>query len=225
MKRINKNLSGNKFGSLKVLRFVEMHRGRSFYECQCDCGNVVIKNAKYLCCGDTTSCGCLKIKNAITNAKNGITHGLSKHPLYKVWASLKDRCFNEKCHCYSDYGGRGITVSDEWLSFQTFYNDVIGTYKKGLELDRRDNDGNYCKENFRWATPTVNKRNRRTSVYLTVNGITKHIAEWSSEYGISRHSIFSRIVYEKLNGELALYGIRKLNKIYGKEKVHQLLRG
>lgn len=218
MNKLNKNLSGNKFGRLFVVRFVEIHRGRSFYECRCDCGNVVIKNAKYLCNGDTTSCGCLKTENAIANGRKSQTHGLSNHPLYKVWASLKDRCFNEKSHCYYDYGGRGITVSAEWLSFETFYADVFPTYERGLELDRRNNDGNYCKENFRWATPTINKRNRRTRLFLTVNGVTKHIQEWSDETGISRHSIFGRIKYEGKKGITALYGVRKLRN--GQKKIH-----
>lgn len=204
------NIEGHKFGKLFVIKFIELYHGRSFYECKCDCGNIVIKNRKYLVNGDTKSCGCLLKENAILIGKNKITHGLSKHPLHKVWSSMKDRCLNSKCHAYKNYGGRGITVDDRWLSFENFYNDVSGTYKKGLELDRVENDKGYSKDNFRWATPTINKRNRRTSVYLTVHGVTKHIAEWEKETGISRHSIFCRMKYENKDGELALFGVRKL---------------
>jgi hypothetical protein len=214
------NIVGHKFGKLTPLRFSDIISGRSIYECRCDCGEIVFVKAKYLLNGDTKSCGCLKVETAISNSKISITHGLTNHPLYKVWASLKDRCLNTKCHAYKDYGGRGITVSQSWLSFENFYHDVIDGYEKGLELDRIKNNEGYSKDNFRWATSTQNKRNRRTSIYLTVNGITKHIQEWADQYSISRHSIFGRIKYDHLSGKEALFGPRLLKNKYGKEKVH-----
>lgn len=212
------NLSGHKFGKLYVIRFLDIIKGRSIYQCKCDCGRIIEVKAKYLLNGDTKSCGCLKIEAAITNGKNTLTHGLTNHPLYKVWSSMKDRCLNPSCHAYKDYGGRGICVSESWLTFINFYNDTIDGYSKGLELDRRKNSEGYSKDNFRWATPTENKRNRRTSIYLTVNGVTKHIAEWEKEYSISRHSIFHRVRYMKQDGELALFGERYLNKKTKNEK-------
>lgn len=121
---------------------------------------------------------------------------------------MKDRCLNEKCHAYPDYGGRGITISDEWMSFETFFNDVIPTYRKGLELDRRDNDKGYSKENFRWATRTENIRNRRNTVFLEVNGVVKSIGQWSEETGVPRHSIWHRVKKNGKTGLEALYGIR-----------------
>lgn len=204
------NITGHRFGRLVVLEFTNLINGRSHYLCKCDCGKIVEKKSHYLLSGDTKSCGCLKSDSAIINSKKAQTHGLTKHPLYKVWDSMKYRCLNKNCHAYPDYGGRGIGVSEEWLVFQNFYNDVEPTYKKGLELDRVNNDKGYSKDNFRWATPTVNKRNRRVSVFLTVNGVTKHIAQWAEETGISRHSIFSRMKYLNKVGEEALYGTRKL---------------
>jgi hypothetical protein len=216
---IQHNLSGHKFGKLKVVRFLEILKGRSIYECVCDCGNITTVKAKYLLNGDTVSCGCRKLEASAENRKKSVTHGLTKHPLYKVWSSMKDRCMNENCHAFNDYGGRGITVCDEWInSFETFFNDMIGGYSQGLELDRENNELGYYKNNCRWVTPTINKRNRRKSVFLTINGITKHIAEWSFETGISRHSIFHRIKHYHYTGEVALYGVRKL-KPHAK-KVH-----
>jgi len=211
MKYSNINLVGHNFGKLKAVSFVDTILGRSVYKCICECGNIVEKQARYLVSGETKSCGCLKIDTAKANSKKCVTHGLTKHPLYKVWSSMKDRCLNEKCHAYKDYGARGITVSNEWISFEKFYNDTIPLYKKGLELDRIENNGGYSVNNFRWSTPTVNKRNRRNSIFLTVNGITKHISEWSEETGIPRHSIFHRIAYCNKTGEQALYGrIKKI---------------
>ena len=216
------NLSGHKFGRLSVIRFIDIVRGRSIYECKCDCGETIEAKSKDLLIGDKKSCGCLKIDTAIANSKKGITHGLTKHPLYKVWSSMKDRCLNKNCHAYNDYGGRGITISESWMMFSNFYNDVINGYSKGLELDRPKNNEGYSNSNFRWATPLQNKRNRRVSMHLTVNGVTKHISEWGKEYSISRHSIFGRIKYEGLDGEIALFGIRKINRKnkYEKQAIH-----
>lgn len=206
------NISGHKFGMLRVVQFTEIINGRSMYECKCDCGNIVTVKSKYLLNGDTKSCGCLKAITAVQNGRKGITHGLSKHPLFRVWDSMKDRCLNHKCHAYPDYGGRGIKICEEWMDFQTFFNDVSPDYAKGLELDRSpDNNGNYSKDNFRWATQTQNMRNRRNTVNLTVNGITKPLGQWADETGISRHSIFWRMKKGK-TGELALFGVRHFRK-------------
>jgi len=90
-------------------------------------------------------------------------HGLCKHPLYQVYHGMKKRCYYEKHNQYHNYGGRGITVCDRWLeSFENFYADVIEGYEKGLQLDRRDNNGNYEPSNCRWVTKQQNDFNRRS---------------------------------------------------------------
>lgn len=200
------NLSGHKFGLLSVVKFMDIISGRSIYECKCDCGSVISVKAKYLLNGDTKSCGCLKIIKCSENGKKRTTHGLTKHPLFKVWSSMKDRCLNKDCHAYSDYGGRGIMVEESWMDFQTFFNDVSPTYRSGLELDRYpNNDGNYASNNFRWATPTENKRNKRNTLYLTIDGLTKAASQWASEMGINRASVWCRIK-RGLSGKEALFG-------------------
>jgi len=88
-------------------------------------------------------------------------HGMHKTPFYQAWAAMKYRCNNPNEKRYMDYGGRGIFVCNEWNdSFIAFYNDMIESHKIGLQLDRIDNNGNYCKENCRWVTPTINMANR-----------------------------------------------------------------
>jgi len=90
------------------------------------------------------------------------SHGMSRHPMYFVWRSMRRRCDSPNSKYYNDYGGRGISVCDSWnRSFINFYNDMGDTYLDGLEIDRIDNNGGYNKDNCRWATRSTNIANRR----------------------------------------------------------------
>lgn len=110
--------------------------------------------------------------------------------LYWCWKAIKQRCLNLRCRAYHNYGGRGITVCDEWLEFEPFLAWALAAgWKKGLEIDRIDNDGNYSPENCRFVTRVVNGNNRRTNVHITANGATHTIAEWSSITGIAHVTI------------------------------------
>lgn len=117
--------------------------------------------------GLTVSCGCYNKEALSINKK---THGLRKHPIYNVWTGMKQRCFNGETEAYKNYGGRGITVCDEWVnSFQTFYDWAITNgWEKGLEIDREDNDGNYEPNNCHFIMPQENVWNRRL-----LNGLNK----------------------------------------------------
>ena len=111
---------------------------------------------------NTYSCGCYNKRRTSETHK---THGLIETRLYRIWASIKDRTLNPKHKRYSDYGGRGITICEEWKNdFMSFYNwAVLNGYEenKGLSIDRIDNDVNYEPNNCRWTTPTIQSRNRR----------------------------------------------------------------
>lgn len=91
----------------------------------------------------------------------GIHTGNSFHPLYDVWMAIIQRCNRTSYPQYADYGGRGIKVCDRWLDFRRFLEDVGERPHPKLTLDRIDNDGDYCKENFRWATRTMQMANQR----------------------------------------------------------------
>lgn len=92
-------------------------------------------------------------------------HGMSGTRIYKIWTHMIWRCSNENCQKYEDYGGRGISVCEEWLnSFVAFYNDMSESYRPNLEIDRKDNDGNYCKDNCRWVDRSTNAANTRKKV-------------------------------------------------------------
>ena len=124
------------------------------------------------------------------------THGLSKDPLYQRWSDMKRRCFNPKNKRYPKYGGRGITVCEEWASdFLSFYEWAISNgYDKSLTLDRIDVNGNYEPSNCRWIPPAEQMTNTTRNRYITIDGITKTMSEWAREYGVSPELIKDRIL-------------------------------
>lgn len=132
------------------------------YLCRCDCGNERIVFCGNLSSGHTQSCSCLQKEQA---RKIRTTHGMSKkHLLYRVWDQIKDRCNNPNHKFYQNYGGRGIHICDEWRNdFKSFYDwSICNGYERGLEIDRKNNDGSYEPSNCRWVTRKVNCNNRRS---------------------------------------------------------------
>ena len=137
-------------------------------------------------------------------------HGKSAHPLIKILKAMKQRCINPKNKNYHNYGGRDISVCEEWKEFVTFYNWAIENgWKKGLQIDRIDNDGNYTSENCRFVTSKENNRNRRDNVYLTAFSQTKIMIEWSEDKRckVNKYTLYSRInrgwSHEKAISQLA----------------------
>ena len=102
--------------------------------------------------------------------------------LYWAWKAIKQRCKNPKCRAYKNYGGRGISVCKEWENFEGFFNWAVNSgYKKGLDIDRINNNGDYTPNNCRWVSRTENVNNRRNTILLTVDGKTKARTEWERE--------------------------------------------
>jgi hypothetical protein len=126
------------------------------------CGSNFKANTSDILRGKTKSCGCYqKQKTKEIHTK----HGLKKSRLYRIWASIKDRTLNINTKVFNDYGGRGITICDEWKNdVKSFYDWAMSKgyeENKGLSIDRIDNDGNYCPENCRWVDSTIQNRNQR----------------------------------------------------------------
>lgn len=155
-------LAGKVFNRLTVVSRGEKVKNHYTWNCVCKCGNETNVLGSSLMYGTTQSCGCLQKEAAKLAGASNTTHGLSKHPLYGVYNDIKKRCYNENCESYPRYGGRGIEMSDAWLnSFEQFLGDVGERPFAEATLDRENNNGNYCKDNFRWAGKDLQARNQR----------------------------------------------------------------
>lgn len=140
-----------------------------------------------------------------------IKHGLYQHPFYSIWRAMKDRCENPKNMSYLRYGGRGITICAEWQDIAIFivWLEANG-YKKGLEIDRKDNDLGYSPDNCRIVTPQQNSRNRRDNRRYLVHGEMLLSIEVEEKYGIKWSTFRARIHQYGQTPEQALINRRKL---------------
>lgn len=178
--------TGNRYGRLTVVcRAGSTKGGIARWLCQCDCGGKKVVTGSRLRSGETRSCGCLEQETRVSNGHKRMrpTHGMSKSRLYDVWHGMKARCYRSTHPHYSDYGGRGISVCDEWAdSFSAFAEWALShgydenAPKGKCTLDRIDPDGDYCPENCRFADMVVQQNNRRdrsnnVHVYLGQDGI------------------------------------------------------
>lgn len=194
-------MTGQTFGKLTVLRRAEDYVGKSYrmaqWECECSCQdhNVVIVRGVALRNGHTKSCGCYhKEAAAKANTKHGDTTSRGNKRLLSIWKHMISRCENSDVKEYKNYGGRGISVCQEWHDYLSFKSwSLDNGYEHSLTLDRVDVDGDYCPSNCRWVTQKVQANNMRTNRMLTYNGATHTMAEWADIVGIPYQRLNSRI--------------------------------
>lgn len=104
---------------------------------------------------------------------------MSKHPLWRVWRAMMQRCYDKNAVGYANYGGRGIAVCLAWHSCEQFYSDMLPSWRDGLQIERRDNDKGYEPNNCTWATRKEQARNRRSSRFIEYRGHKRTLVEWS----------------------------------------------
>lgn len=167
------------------------------WDCRCElCGRIISVRTSSLTRKDggaTKTCGCQRMKHM---GEARTTHGSTGTRLYKIWKGIRKRCYNVNDRSYANYGARGIKMCDEWYNdFSTFKDWALSHgYEDDLSIDRIDVDGNYCPDNCRWATALTQANNSRHCHYISYNGETHSISEWSRILGIPRLVLSSRII-------------------------------
>lgn len=184
-----RDLTGMRFAKLVVLKkgepyITKNNEHHTTWVCQCDCGNIKTIRANGLLTKHTLSCGCLRTENRIKAIKK---HGMSKTRIYGIYLGMIDRCYDSvHCGSYHYYGGRGISICEEWDEFINFYNWAMANgYEETLTIDRIDNDGNYEPNNCRWVTMAVQESNKRTNHYIEFNGEKMTMSQCAKMNGVS----------------------------------------
>jgi hypothetical protein len=194
-KERNEDITGKRYGRLTAIRLDHVREKKNghplqYWLCRCDCGNEKVI-LKYHLGKSILSCGCYnkeQLRGRMTK------HGDTKNPIYHRWVRMKERCYNKNHQAYSNYGGRGIKVCDEWLVYENFKKWVLANgYRSDLQIDRIDNDGDYCPENCRFTDGNVQATNRRSTKFIEYNGERLSYSEWSRRLGSSKDIVAIRI--------------------------------
>jgi len=155
------NLVGQQFGRLTVLDFAGSDKKQqSLFRCVCGCGNEMVTSGRSLKSKQTQSCGCLRVDQGKQVGLQSKLHGLIGTPTYRTWQSMKRRCLSENERGYRWYGAKGVSICDQWMTFEGFLKDM-GERPEGKTLDRINPFGNYEKNNCRWADNQTQKANTR----------------------------------------------------------------
>lgn len=187
---------GEKYGRLTILNVeYDESKRRNKVVCKCDCGNITKLFLYQLTSGTTKSCGCFRTESLSSRKKDDALKRNHYH-LYKKLELMKRRCYNKNNENYYRYGGRGITICDEWLHDSRAFiqwAEENGGLCENLTIDRIDNDGPYAPWNCRFVTPKQQSRNISTNHYLEYNGERKCMVEWAEITGLNRNTIQARI--------------------------------
>lgn len=183
-KKVFKDWTGIKFAHWTVIDRAPDRNDRTVWNCRCECGTIKSVLTCHLVSGKSTNCGCSRPRGKDSNFYK---HGLRRHPITKILFGMIQRCENKANPNYPNYGGRGIKICDRWRHNVELFLADMGERPSSLHsIDRYpDKDGNYEPGNCRWATNTQQMRNTRRNVVLTINGVSKTLAEWVEITGVS----------------------------------------
>lgn len=188
-----KNLLGRRFGNLKVVELLPPER-RTSWLVRCKCGN-----EKRMTGSDLLKAEARQNKIACSQScpysgtRDPVSHGLSHHPIYHIHDTMMARCYRPKNVSFQHYGGRGLVVCERWHDREKFFEDMLPTYRKGLQLDREDNEGDYCPENCRWTTPRRNSLNKRQTLYMNTPWGRMTVIEAAGKAGVNYTTVLYRI--------------------------------
>lgn len=191
------DISGTRYGRLVAISRAPNDGRRTQWLFRCDCGAEVIRKLEPVRGGITRSCGCLL---AETTRKRSLVHGHSigyrRSRTLRSWYAAKERCFNPNTERYPHYGGRGITMCQEWAdSFPAFLRDM-GECPSDKTLDRIDVDGHYEPRNCRWATSRQQARTRSDNVLVTHHGMVMVLKDFASLMGVNYKRLHARVKYK-----------------------------
>lgn len=199
------NLVGKKFGKLTVISRAENTKdGKARWLCKCDCGKIKSKSVTTydLQSGKVKSCGCLYY---VSNKGRNKTHGLTNSRLHRIWSGIHSRCFYKGNFSFEHYGGRGITVCQEWTNFNSFYDWAMANgYAENLTIDRIDVNGNYEPSNCRWVDMKTQQNNRSNNRKVDYCGIKLTVSELSTILSIPYATLLNRINSGWGESELAM---------------------
>lgn len=184
------DLTGQKFGSLTVIKKIDNINGRTAYLCECECGNRKNIAGKYLKNGSTKTCGCGKSINP-----HHKKHGQSNNKIYFKYKNMINRCYRQEDKKYKNYGGRGIKVCDEWANnFEAFYFWAINNgYSNELTLDRINVNGDYKPSNCRWVDLLTQANNKTNNRIIKFNNELHTLAEWAKIKNIKYGTLSARL--------------------------------
>lgn len=197
------DLSGLRYGRLRVINQAQNRGKKVMWNCICDCGNQTVVSSTHLRQGHTQSCGCLVSENASILFS---THGETDTALYRMWYNMKTRCNYEKSDHYRFYGARGIKVCEDWeRSYELFRDWAISSgYVEGLTIERKDNDKGYNPDNCRFIPMRTQYYNTRRNHLMEYNGEVKTVAEWSEYAGIPYNTMLARVTRYGWTAEKAI---------------------
>lgn len=191
MRGVMRDWSDVKQGRLTVIRPSGRDKfGAVLWLCRCECGAEVEKSSGTLAKGVKS---CSHACGVATSNKRRARHGMYRTKEYRTWIAIRARCYNPNTRAYAYYGGRGISVCDTWRrSFDAFLSDVGVAPHPRASLDRIDNNGDYCPDNVRWATPKQQMNNTRANVRVSFRGGHHTLAEIAAIAQIPYHQVWQR---------------------------------